>query len=697
VSVDRDDLGGLSTEAVRPELAELDLLPLVELVALLTSDSRRASDAAVDACAAIVEGVEMVVERLAGGGRLVYVGAGTAGRLAVLDAAELGPTFDVDEGTVVAVIAGGEAALRHAVEGAEDDPSAGGRALEDLAVGAADAVVGVSASGRTPFVLGALARGSEVGAATIAITSNEASRVAAVAQCCIVLPVGGEVIAGSSRMNAGTAQKIVLNAISSAAMVRLGKTYGNLMVDLRATNSKLRGRAVRIVRSVTGVDEEQALVALKTAGWNTKLACLVAATESDASSRGHLEGALEQTGGRLRQALALVGGQTAAGAPPVRAPASRWRRLGVEAALVAGRLVPGDVAVDGARVAATGLPGRGRGFALPGLVDLQVNGYAGIDVATAGTDELAALGAALLADGVFAYQPSLITGDPAAALAALSRIATFSATPFAERRSGRAEVIGVHLEGPFLSPRRAGTHPAQWLLEPDAALTERLLAAGPVSMVTLAPELAGALEVIGHLARRGIVVALGHSDASAEDARRAVEAGARAVTHLFNAMPPVTARQPGLAGAALADPRLTLCVIGDGVHVSSELLALVLAAAPSRLCLVSDATSLAGGSAGAQHLSEVAIELVDGVARRADGTIAGGARALLDGVRQLASLTPDLAAVFAAASEHPARLLGRDDVGCLRPGGAADLVVLDDDLSLREIVVGGQSPKVVRG
>jgi N-acetylmuramic acid 6-phosphate etherase len=306
-------LGDLSTEEVRPELATLDLLNAADLVALLAADSRRAADAVATAGPSISAAVDVVCQRLSSGGRLIYVGAGTAGRLAVLDAAELGPTFDVQEGTVEAVIAGGDQALRHAAEGAEDDKAAGATALEKLAVNEADVVIGVSASGRTPFVLGAIEHAKSTGAATIGLTCNAMSPLSSAADNAIEVVVGGEVVAGSSRLNAGTAQKITLNTISTAAMVRLGKTYGNLMVDVRATNSKLRDRATRIVQAVAGVGPERAVEALQTAGWSTKLACLVASSGKDLQSASE---ALGTADGRLRQALALLSAGPGDPAPP---------------------------------------------------------------------------------------------------------------------------------------------------------------------------------------------------------------------------------------------------------------------------------------------------------------------------------------------------------------------------------------------
>ncbi len=298
------DLGSLATEAVRPELATLDLLDAHDLVSLMASDSRRATDAVVAAVPALGVAVELVCGRLRAGGRLVYAGAGTAGRLAVLDAAELGPTFSVPAGMAEAVIAGGDEALRHSVEGAEDDRAAGAAAVASLGLRRGDVVIGVSASGRTPYVLGAIDHARAVGAATIGLSCNPGTLLSAATDVAVELVVGGEIIAGSSRLNAGTAQKIALNTISTSVMVMLGKTYGNLMVDLRATNVKLRDRAVRIVQAVTGAAAEPAVEALEAAGWDVKIASLVVSTGSDVDA---VTPVLEAANGRLRDALAALG------------------------------------------------------------------------------------------------------------------------------------------------------------------------------------------------------------------------------------------------------------------------------------------------------------------------------------------------------------------------------------------------------
>ena len=264
-------LGHLSTETARAERAQIDRLPTDELVRLMADDDAAVPLAVAAARAQIAAAVDAIAERLGRGGRLIYVGAGTAGRLGVLDASECGPTFNTD--LVLGVIAGGPGAASQATESAEDDYDAGARDLPSLT--AADAVVAISASGRTPYVLGAIAAAQDVGALTVGLACNTGSELGAAVAFPIEVVVGPEFIAGSTRLKAGTAQKLVLNMLSTLTMVRLGRTYGNLMVDVRVTNAKLRDRATRIVEQVTGVPHEQAAAALAAAGDEAKVAILM--------------------------------------------------------------------------------------------------------------------------------------------------------------------------------------------------------------------------------------------------------------------------------------------------------------------------------------------------------------------------------------------------------------------------------------
>jgi N-acetylmuramic acid 6-phosphate etherase len=285
-------LDALATEAVRPGLDDLDARPIGEVVALLVAAEGEAHAAVRAAVPRIAAAAVAIAARLEGGGRLIYAGAGTPGRLGVLDAAECGPTFGTD--VVRGVIAGGPAALTEAIEGAEDafDPAA----LADLT--AADALVGITASGRTPYVLGALEHARAAGALTVAIVNNSASEVSA--DVVIELLTGPEVLAGSTRLTAGTAQKVVLNALSTSVMIALGKAYGPRMVDVRATNAKVRRRAVRIVRDAASVDEEAATAALAAAGGHAKTAIVALLAGVDAAEAA---ARLDRARGRVRDAL----------------------------------------------------------------------------------------------------------------------------------------------------------------------------------------------------------------------------------------------------------------------------------------------------------------------------------------------------------------------------------------------------------
>jgi N-acetylmuramic acid 6-phosphate etherase len=262
------------TELRQERSAGLDLLETRELVEVIVRDQEEAIAAVSARTNEIARVVDGIASRLARGGRLHYIGAGTSGRLGVLDASEMPPTFGTPPDLVCAHIAGGDRALRNAIEGAEDDALAGAAEMRGH-VGPHDAVIGISASGGAPYVVGALEVAREAGALTVAITSSESSALTRVAEEAIALATGPEVLTGSTRLKAGTAQKVTLNAISTAVMVRLGKVYDNLMIDVVATNAKLRARAVRLVRTLTGADEERAQEALAAGDGSVKVAVVM--------------------------------------------------------------------------------------------------------------------------------------------------------------------------------------------------------------------------------------------------------------------------------------------------------------------------------------------------------------------------------------------------------------------------------------
>ncbi|MFF3289314.1 N-acetylmuramic acid 6-phosphate etherase [Streptomyces sp. NPDC003023] len=296
----RAQLATLTTEAFRPELADIDRLPTLEIARLMNGEDETVPAAVAAGLPAIAAAIDGTAERMARGGRLIYAGAGTAGRLGVLDASECPPTFNTDPSEILGLIAGGPTAMVTAVEGAEDSKELAAADLDALKLTADDTVVGVSASGRTPYAVGAVEHARALGALTIGLSCNADSALAAAADHGIEIVTGPELLTGSTRLKAGTAQKLVLNMISTVTMIRLGKTYGNLMVDVRASNDKLRARSRRIVALATGAPDEEIEAALEATDGEVKNAILVILGGVDAPTAATL---LSQTSGRLRAAL----------------------------------------------------------------------------------------------------------------------------------------------------------------------------------------------------------------------------------------------------------------------------------------------------------------------------------------------------------------------------------------------------------
>ncbi|MFD5798596.1 N-acetylmuramic acid 6-phosphate etherase [Streptomyces diastatochromogenes] len=298
------ELASLTTEAFRPELSEIDQLPTLDIARLMNGEDAGVAAAVGARLPQIAAAIDAIAERMAHGGRLVYAGAGTAGRLGVLDASECPPTFNTDPTQVVGLIAGGPEAMVTSIEGAEDSEELARADLDALKVGADDTVVGISASGRTPYAVGAVEHARALGALTVGLACNEHSALAAAAEHGIEVVVGPELITGSTRLKAGTAQKLVLNMLSTITMIRLGKTYGNLMVDVRASNDKLRARSRRIVSLATGASDGEIEKALTESGGEVKNAILAILAGVDGPTAARL---LEESGGHLRAALADAG------------------------------------------------------------------------------------------------------------------------------------------------------------------------------------------------------------------------------------------------------------------------------------------------------------------------------------------------------------------------------------------------------
>jgi N-acetylglucosamine-6-phosphate deacetylase len=356
--------------------------------------------------------------------------------------------------------------------------------------------------------------------------------------------------------------------------------------------------------------------------------------------------------------------------------------------IASGRLLaPGAVAVEDGRVAAVlderPPPGPGHlaldhGVLAPGLIDVQLNGAFGVDLVDAGPEEWDRVVCRLPSTGVTGFLATFISAPIDDLIAAMARAST--ARTACQRRPG-ARILGVHLEGPFLSPRRRGAHDAAHLVDPTADQVDRLLEAGAgiLELLTLAAEREGALEATKRLAGAGVLVSIGHSDALAEQVTAAVDAGARMVTHVFNAQRGLHHREPGVAGEALGDDRLAVGLIADLYHVHPVICRVVMEAARGRVALVTDAVSALGMPPGRYELGSEVVELREGSPPlRADGTLAGSTLRLDEAVGNVVGLGIDPVTAVEAATRVPADLLGRDDLGRLEPGARADLVWLSD-------------------
>jgi N-acetylmuramic acid 6-phosphate etherase len=293
-------LGRLTTEAVNPASARIDELDAAAIVAVMNAEDALVATAVARESAAIARAIDVIADRFRRGGRLVYIGAGTSGRLGVLDASECPPTFGTPPEMVVGLIAGGPQALTRAVEGAEDSRELAAADLAAIGLSAADVLVGIATSGRTPYVLGGLAHARAVGAFAIGFACNDNSELEPLTDLMIVPRVGPEIVTGSTRLKAGTATKMVLNMLTTGAMIRIGKTYGNLMVDLRATNTKLVARTRRIVTLLTGASEEEAERLVAAADGELKTAVVSRARGVSPADARRL---LAEAGGHLRRAV----------------------------------------------------------------------------------------------------------------------------------------------------------------------------------------------------------------------------------------------------------------------------------------------------------------------------------------------------------------------------------------------------------
>jgi N-acetylglucosamine-6-phosphate deacetylase len=324
------------------------------------------------------------------------------------------------------------------------------------------------------------------------------------------------------------------------------------------------------------------------------------------------------------------------------------------------------------------------GLLVPGLVDLQINGFAGVDFAVADAAGLASSLTAVARTGTTSCLPTIITAPIDELVASLGRL------QLAQDGTG-ARILGVHVEGPFISERRKGAHRADVMCDPTPEAIGRLAEQPALTLLTLAPERRGGMEAIEALARAGVLVSIGHTDATAAQVHEAAARGASMVTHLFNAQRPIGHREPGVAGAALVDERLALGLIVDLHHVAPDMVRLTFAAAAGRVVLVTDALASAGMPPGIYELGgeSIVIDEADEPARRLDGTLSGSGLTLAVAVRNSVDLGIPLVAALASATSIPAARIGRADVGVLRPGALADLAHLDDALHVRQVWMGG--------
>ena len=360
-------------------------------------------------------------------------------------------------------------------------------------------------------------------------------------------------------------------------------------------------------------------------------------------------------------------------------------RLGVSGAIIRGEYVAGDISIADGVIDQVGLPPAHGGLAIPRFVDLQVNGFAGVDFATATAEQWREASRRLAQTGVGEYVANIISSDDDTVEKALQVAKEVQATP----ESSGARLAGVHLEGPFLSTPKAGIHPVGHLKEPNMALLEGWIAAGPVAMVTVAPELPGSLELIAELRSRGVVVSLGHSQATYQDAIAGFDHGATTVTHLFNAMSGISAREPGLAGAALSRPDVWLQLILDLLHVDRVLVELVIQFAAKRIVAVSDCLPITGTGATSMEFGGTTIQVSKGRAVNGDGVLAGSVLHMADALRHAVECRMSVVDAVNATSKNPLSVLRRDTDTLLAPGHPADLVVISDGLEVESVFHAG--------
>ena len=360
-------------------------------------------------------------------------------------------------------------------------------------------------------------------------------------------------------------------------------------------------------------------------------------------------------------------------------------RMGVKGVIVDGQHYPGDISIKDGVVDQIGLPPGKSGIVIPGFVDVQVNGFAGVDFTTATRQSWDMANKRLASTGVTTYLANIISNDVQAVESSLKVAREIQASP----GPLSAKLAGVHLEGPFLSKEKAGIHRESHLREPELELLLGWIDAGPVAMTTIAPEIPGALSIISAVAHKGVRVSLGHSNSTSDEAIAGFDAGATSVTHIFNAMSGITARSPGLAGAALARDEVWLQLILDYAHVDEILVALLIKWVAKRLVLVTDCLPITGTSGTTLTLGGTEIQLVKGKAVNAEGVLAGSTLTMGESLRNAVESGMNEVDAINATSLNPLQLLDPSQQALLSPGATADLLVLSDSLSLEKVFVSG--------
>ena len=360
-------------------------------------------------------------------------------------------------------------------------------------------------------------------------------------------------------------------------------------------------------------------------------------------------------------------------------------RLGVKGAIIGGEYIAGDLSIVDGLIDQVGLPAGDSGMAVPGFVDVQVNGFGGIDLSSASTDEWLHANRLLANTGVTSYLANIISNDATA----IDRILLVAEDVRRHDYAAASHLLGLHLEGPFLAPVKAGIHSREFLTDPTPDLFAKWCELGPVVMTTIAPELPGALQLIREAATSGVVVSLGHSNCTAEEAQLGFEAGAATVTHIFNAMAAVSARAPGLAGMALSREEVWLQLILDFVHVDQTLAKVLISLAPQRLILVTDCLPATGTLGTSFALGGTGLQWLDGKAVNSEGTLAGSVLTMDQALRNAVSLGMSEIDAVNATSLNPMRLLDPLSQGPLNPGMPADVIVLNDNLEIDDVLCKG--------